>query len=166
MGQDSCTATVFPTNRRSHSGNLLIGVGILWLLLAAALLIYQLTDPGRVEITWETATEQRTAGFNVYRSSDPAHGFVLINESKLIDSQGGPVSGARYSFIDDNVEAGKTYYYILEEVELDAAQNRYEDELFEYTVPVITWWAVILTAGSAVIGIVMLMFGLKEKKVQ
>ena len=153
-----------PTNQPNRSGNVLIGVGILWLLLAAALIIYQLASPSRVEISWETATEQRTAGFNIYRSSDPTDGFVLINEGHLISSQGGSVSGARYSFFDDEVEAGKTYYYLLEEVEFDATQNRYKDEVFEHTVPGITWWAIILTTGSAAAGIAMLISGLKEKK--
>jgi len=143
---------------------MLIGVGILWLLLAVALIIYQLVIPGRVEITWETATEQRTAGFNIYRSSEPIQGFVLINEDQLIGSQGGSVFGARYSYFDDNVEAGKTYYYLLEEVEFDGTKNRYDDELFQHTVPGITWWAVILTVASAAAGAVLLISGLKEKR--
>lgn len=164
MGQKSHTATVPHTNQESQSGTLLIKVGILWLLLAAALSIYQLIDPTRVEITWETAAEQRTVGFNVYRSSESDEGFVLINEDQFIDSQGGPVSGANYSFIDDSVEAGKTYYYILEEVEFDGSQNRYADEVFEYSVPLITWWAIGLTACSAIIGLAMLLSGLSLKE--
>ena len=166
MGQDSCTETASLSTQHSRSAYLLMGVGILWLLLAAVLLIYQLANPVSVEITWETATELRTAGFHVYRSSDPASGFGLINEGHLINSKGDPVSGAHYSFIDNDVKAGKTYYYILEEVEFDASINRYEDEVFEYTVPEINWWAAILTFGSALIGIVLLVSGLKEKTKQ
>ena len=161
MGQDSRTAAA---NQQDRSGTLLIGVGILWLLLAGVLLIYQLVTPGRVEITWETATEQRTAGFNIYRSSEPTQGFALINRDHVISSQGGSVSGARYSFFDDDVEAGKTYYYLLEEVEFDGTQKRYNDEIFEHTVPEITWWAVILTAGSAAFGAALIISGLREKK--
>jgi len=152
--------------RRKHSGKLLVLVGMLWLLLAAALLFYQSVIPSKVEIAWETATEQQTAGFNIYRSNNPDSDFVLINKNKLIDSQGSSVSGARYKFIDENVVPGETYYYILEELEYDSTKNRYEDDIFEYDVPEVTWWAVILTAGSAVIGLVILMAGLKEDKDQ
>jgi hypothetical protein len=138
----------------------------LWLLLALALLIYHLTNPVRVEITWETATEQRTVGFNVYKSDRSDEGFSLVNEETFIDSEGGPISGAHYSFIDSDVLAGETYYYILEEIELDGSKNRYTDDVFEYTVPDNTWWAVALTIFSAIIGTTMLITGLKEKKKQ
>ena len=154
------------SSHTKRSGKLLIFVGVLWLLLAGALLIYQLVTPSKVEITWETATEQQTAGFNIYRSSVPDGDFVLINENKLIDSQGSPVSGASYKFIDDKVVAGEKYFYVLEEVEFDSTKNRYEDDIFEYDVPEVTWWAVILTAVSAIIGLVILMSGLKEDKIQ
>lgn len=163
--QEVMTTDTSPS-RRQRSGNLLVLVGILWLLLAAALLFYQLVIPSKVEITWETATEQQTAGFNIYRSNSPDGDFILINENKMIDSLGSPVSGARYNFVDDNVDAGETYYYVLEEIEFDSTSNRYEEDVFEYDVPVVTWWAVILTAGSAVIGLVILMAGLKEDKHQ
>jgi hypothetical protein len=154
------------STRPKSSGKLLILVGVLWLLLAATLLVYQLVIPSKVEITWETATEQQTAGFNLYRGNNPDGEFVLINENKMIASQGSPVSGARYTYIDDNVDAGEKYFYILEEVEFDSTKNRYEEEIFEYDVPEVTWWAVILTAASAIIGLIILMTGLKEDKIQ
>ncbi len=162
MGQDSLPETGSTTAQRRSSRIILIGVGLLWLLLAFALLIYQFANPAKVEITWETATELRTAGFNLYRSTDQTGDFKRINEDQLIDNLGGPASGARYSYIDEDVQAGRTYYYILEEVELDASLNRYDDGLFAYSVPVAIWWAVILTAGSAAIGIVLLISGLRE----
>lgn len=147
----------------NRSGKLLMLVGVLWLLLAAALLVYQLLIPSKVEITWETATEQQTAGFNIFRSSTPDGEYALINE-KLINSKGSPVSGASYTYIDENVEAGQTYYYLLEELENDSTKNRYEEDKFEYDVPEVTWWAVILTATSAIIGFVIFMAGFKEDR--
>jgi hypothetical protein len=152
------------TNQSRHYGNLLIGAGMLWLLLTVALLVYQASDPAKVKITWETATEQQTAGFNLYKSSEPDHGFKQINNDQLIAGRGGPVSGASYSFIDNEVEGGKTYFYILEEVELDGSQNRYEDQVFAYAVPSITGWLVALTIGGGLIGTVLIVSGLKENK--
>ncbi len=164
MGPDSLPETSSAPAQHIRSGILLIVAGILWLLLAFALVIYQFANPAKVEITWETATELRTAGFNLYRSADQTGDYILINEGRLIDSQGGPASGAHYSYIDEGVQAGRTYYYILEEVELDASLNRYDDEVFEYSVPTTIWWITILTIGSTVIGIVLLISGLKEEK--
>lgn len=154
------------SSRQLRSGKLLMLVGILWLILAGSLLIYQFIIPSKVEITWETATEQQTAGFNIYRSSSPDGEFELINENDLIDSKGSPVSGASYKYIDDNVEPGNKYFYVLEEVEYDSTRNRYEEDMFEYDVPEVTWWALILTAVSAIIGLVIIMAGLKEDKNQ
>ena len=163
MGQERHSAPA-PPSSRGRSGTLLVSMGLLWLLLAAILLTYQLTDTASVEITWETATEQQTVGFNVYRSNKPDEGFVLINNAQLIESEGGPVSGANYTFIDKDVKAGRTYYYILEEVELDGGKNQYTDEVLEYSVPNITWWAIVLSFCSAIAGVAMLILGLKEKK--
>ncbi|MDX1413608.1 MAG: hypothetical protein R3293_05410 [Candidatus Promineifilaceae bacterium] len=158
--------TVPISTERKRFGKLLILVGILWLLLAGALLVYQLIIPSKVEITWQTATEQQTAGFNIYRSTSPDGEFVLINIDKMIDSEGSPISGANYRYIDDGVEAGESYYYVLEEIEYDSTSNRYKEDMFMYSVPDVSWWAVILTAGSAIIGMVILMAGLREERTQ
>jgi hypothetical protein len=153
-----------PKADKSMSGVLRIGIGFMWLLLAVALLVYHFSDTAKIEITWETATEQGTVGFNVYRSSDPDNEYILINKDQFIDSKGGPVSGAQYSFVDQNVEAGKTYYYLLEEIESDGRQNRYTDEIMQYPVPDNTWWAVGLAVFSALFGLVIFGLDLKEKR--
>ncbi len=155
-------AQVKPKNR--NSSRLLTVMGTLWLVLAAALLVYQLSNPTKVEITWETATELNTAGFYIYRSTDLEGEFTQLNEGELINSEGSPVSGSSYSFVDSNVKPGETYYYVLEEVENNLTTNRYNDDMFTYVVPQVTWWAAILTAGSVVVGIALLITGLKESR--
>ena len=65
----------------------MVMMGIFWLLLAGALLLYQLTNPVTVKVNWETATELDTAGFFLYRSSSADGDFELINDT-MIDSQG------------------------------------------------------------------------------
>lgn len=143
---------------------LLVGLGLLWLLLAAALLVYQQRTPARVEITWETATEQNTAGFRLYRRPNENGEFMLVNEDAIIESRGGPVSGAIYVYTDYAVEAGKTYFYLLEEIESNGSQRRYEDDLFEYQVPGTSQWIMILIVVCCVVGAVMLYVGLKEAR--
>ena len=151
-------------SKRNWSGSLLIGIGLLWLLLAAALLLFQIINEPRVEINWETATEQDTVGFNVYRSTSPQDDFDLVNSDRLIDSDGGPVSGAQYTYVDHEVEPGETYFYVLEEIEIDGSQNRYSEDILQYSVPDTSWWAVGLALCSAIFGIVMLSLGWKERK--
>lgn len=147
-----------------HHAAILIGIGILWLLLAAVLAGYQILSPARVEITWETATEQNTAGFNLYRSTDREGDFVLVNEDEFIPAEGTAVSGASYRYSDNSVEAGQTYYYVLEEIETDGSRLRYEDDLFEYAVPAFTWWLVLLAVVSAIAGLAMVITGIREAK--
>ncbi len=149
---------------RSRYWQLLVGLGLLWLFLAAALLVYQQLTPARVEITWETATEQNTAGFRLYRSQNEDGEFTLLNEDTIVESRGGPVSGATYVYTDYAVEAGETYFYVLEEIESNGAQRRYEDDLFEYQVPGRSQWIWVLIIVCGVVGAEMLYAGIKEAR--
>lgn len=149
---------------QGRSARLLIGLGILWLVLAAVNFAYQRVNP-TVEVTWETATELQTAGFNLYRSESPAGEFKWINEEEgLIASQGEATSGATYSYVDDDVEAGKIYYYLLEEVEIDQTTNRYEEDILSYQVPYVTGWTAVITAVCLLVGLALLVTGLKEER--
>jgi hypothetical protein len=148
-------------DRPNNSAKLLIIMGILWLLLAAALLIYQFSIPASIEVEWETATELDTAGFHLYRGTSPDGEFTLVNQ-ELIPSQGNAVSGATYAYTDHNVVPGQTYYYILEEVEADLSTNRYDNEMFSWKVPRVAQWAVLLTAVTVLAGLALLIMGLRE----
>ncbi|MFQ5398403.1 MAG: hypothetical protein ACE5E7_02270 [Anaerolineae bacterium] len=150
--------------RQHRSSRLLMFLGALWLVLAAALLYYQLSSPVTIKVEWETATELNTAGFQLYRSNSPDGELTLLNKDGLIPGKGNSTSGARYTFVDKNVEAGKTYYYVLEEVEYDSTTNRYDDEQFAYSVPPVSWWVILLTAVSVVLGLALLVTGLREGK--
>lgn len=149
--------------KSQRSSNLLFILGGLWLLLAAWLLYYQLNQSASIQIEWDTATELETAGFNLYRSPTAGGEFVRIND-KLIPSQGGALTGAAYTYDDKSVAAGETYYYLLEEVEVDASTNRYEDDIFSYTVPSVAWWAVVLTAVSLLAGLALIVMGIRERR--
>ncbi len=138
-------------------------MGSLWLMLAVVLLYYQLAQPVSIKVEWETATELDTAGFHLYRSQSPDDGFVRINKS-LIPSEGDASSGASYTYTDKQVTSGQIYYYVLEEVEYDASTNRYDEDMFSYTVPQATWWAVLLTAVSLLAGLALFVMGIRERK--
>lgn len=151
------------TGRNGSSTWLLIVMGMLWLLFAIGMPLYQLNRAGSIEINWDTETEQQTAGFYLYRSELEDSGFVRITDT-LIPAAGSAVSGASYAYIDENVSSGVTYYYLLEEIENDASAHRYEDDKFSHTVSAITWWVLLLSGGSAVIGCALLIMGIKEKR--
>jgi hypothetical protein len=144
-----------------NPANVMIVMGGVWILLSIALLYYQYTRPTTIEIEWETATEVATAGFNLYRSQMENGDFTQINE-RMIPSQGTAVSGAIYTYEDDNVTAGETYYYLLEEIELTATTRRYEDDKFSYTVPKITFWIVLLTAVIMLVGLALIITGIRD----
>jgi hypothetical protein len=113
---------------------LIITLAVLWLILAAVLWAYWGNYASRVEVTWETATEQQTAGFALYRREGENGEFLLVSKDHFIPSRGGPTSGAAYRYLDEQVEAGKTYYYLLEEIEVDGSRKRLDDDLLKYRV--------------------------------
>ncbi len=94
------------------------------LLIAAtgiALVLMPLTPS--VKITWQTATEVNTVGFNIYRSE---HGATpaLVN-GNLIPAKGNSLTGASYAFEDKSVKPFHKYEYSLEEVERNGESNPY-----------------------------------------
>jgi hypothetical protein len=70
-----------------------------------------------VTLAWETAAEIDTAGFNLLRSDSQDGEYGKIN-AVLIPAKGGPTQGATYSYIDNDVLNGVTYWYRLEDVDI------------------------------------------------
>jgi hypothetical protein len=71
-----------------------------------------------VMLKWSTASETETIGFNLYRSQSNNGNYTKINSS-LIPAKGSPTQGGTYEFIDANVQNRKTYYYKLEDIDLN-----------------------------------------------
>ncbi|MCX5884363.1 MAG: alpha/beta fold hydrolase [Proteobacteria bacterium] len=72
----------------------------------------------KVILEWTTASEIDNAGFNLYRAESENGQYAKINPS-LIPAQGSSTKGASYQFIDENVQNRKTYYYKLEDIDLN-----------------------------------------------
>lgn len=140
-----------------------IALGIMWLALAAMLLIYQWLSP-TVEVRWETATELETAGFNLYRGVSREDISTLVNREGVVASKGGALSGAAYTYTDNSVEAGRTYYYLIEEIEYDGGINRYVEDIFTYDVPYVTPLTAVLAVASLIIGLALIVTGVKEER--
>jgi hypothetical protein len=77
---------------------------------------------GSVTLNWVTETEIDNAGFNIYRADSENGKYVKITDS-LIASKAGATQGATYQFIDNDVENRKTYYYKLEDIDLNGTST-------------------------------------------
>ena len=77
---------------------------------------------GKVILQWTTESETDNAGFNLYRSESENGEYTKINES-LIPAQGSSTQGASYEFIDNDVQNRKTYYYKLEDIDLNGTST-------------------------------------------
>jgi len=85
----------------------------------------QKNEDGTIDLFWTTGYESNCAGFNVYRSESQDDNFEKVNEY-LITGQ------TNYSFQDIKTNAGKTYYYKLEDVSLNGKKK------FHHTISITT----------------------------
>jgi hypothetical protein len=76
-----------------------------------------------VQLTWETASELDNLGFNLYRATSLAGVRSRLNTSLIASQAPGSAAGAAYSFADEAVNAGATYYYWLEAVDVNGGTS-------------------------------------------
>jgi hypothetical protein len=79
---------------------------------------------GRIAIEWTTTCEIDNAGFNIHRGFSAEGQHARIND-RMIPARGSAVDGAAYSFIDNAVTTGITYYYWLEDVDVHGTGTIY-----------------------------------------
>jgi hypothetical protein len=70
-------------------------------------------------ISWETALEINNAGFNIWRSDKEEGEYIKIND-QLIPAKG---DNSKYNFIDNTVSSGNTYYYKLEDIDVNGVST-------------------------------------------
>ncbi|MEW5801959.1 MAG: carbohydrate binding domain-containing protein [bacterium] len=78
----------------------------------------------KIIITFRTLSEIDTAGFNLWRSNQENGEYKKINP-RLIESTGNATEGGEYSYTDDKVRFGVTYYYKLEEIDNNGRSTFY-----------------------------------------
>ena len=78
--------------------------------------------PGNREVmlVWVTESEIENAGFNIYRAETEDGTYVRLSES-LIPAQGTATSGATYTYADRDVVNRRTYFYKLEDTDVNGA---------------------------------------------
>jgi hypothetical protein len=78
---------------------------------------------GSILVAWETAMEIDTVGFNLYRAQSPSGDWVRLNAALIPSQSPGSVFGATYTWLDEDVASGITYYYRLEDVEVSGQRT-------------------------------------------
>jgi hypothetical protein len=76
----------------------------------------------KIVLEWITESEIDNEGFNLYRSDTENGQYVKINSS-LIVAEGSPIKGALYEFVDQSVKNRHTYYYKLEDIDLNGVST-------------------------------------------
>ena len=146
------------------AGRLIIVAAVLFLIWPLAAAAEEPTPaPSVVVVEWTTESEVDMAGFNLYRSESPDGPYLKVNPA-LIPGSSDPLLGGKYVYTDTNVVAGRTYYYKLEDVELDGATTLHGpiEVMAEAAHPSIfsslaAWWPLaVLVAVLVLSGVVAL----------
>jgi hypothetical protein len=72
---------------------------------------------GEITVRWVTESSVDNVGFNLYRSLSPDGEYVRLNPD-LIEGIGTSVSPRTYTYTDGEVTDGETYWYRLEDVDI------------------------------------------------
>ncbi len=80
--------------------------------------------PLKNSIRWATASEVDNFGFDVFRGDAEEGPFTRLNEE--------PIAGAgttdepqRYLFVDETIEAGRSYWYYVESIAMDGSREKF-----------------------------------------
>jgi hypothetical protein len=74
-----------------------------------------------VRLAWKTRLENENAGFNILRANSKTGTFVQMNGSPLPGNETGA-----YEFVDKEVVSGRTYFYKLEDINLNGIRTQHE----------------------------------------
>lgn len=116
-GQINSQATISSATPDEDPNSNTSGVAQLWVANPSAVLLslpvarpYLLV----VEVSWQTSNELGVRGFNIYRSLSPDGVKALLNPEPIPSLLGSQMGSASYSYLDNTVTPGVTYYYWVE----------------------------------------------------
>jgi hypothetical protein len=85
---------------------------------------------GQVTLRWVTQTEVNNIGFAIYRSEQEDGKYTRV---AFVNGAGNSGMPTDYQFTDKKAEAGKTYFYCLEDI--DIAGERSKSDIIKVVVP-------------------------------
>ncbi|MDX9955454.1 MAG: GEVED domain-containing protein, partial [Anaerolineae bacterium] len=74
-------------------------------------------------VTWETAAELQNLGFNLYRAESAAGPWTKLNTELIPAQNPGGTFGASYEWLDTGVMPDTTYFYRLEDMDVNGAST-------------------------------------------
>jgi hypothetical protein len=87
-------------------------------------------------VTWETTSELNNRGFNLYRGTSDAGPDVQLNGALIPSQSQGNPSGFIYTWEDRrDLAPGMTYYYWLDDVDIDGTVTRHGPVSVVYQTP-------------------------------
>jgi hypothetical protein len=108
------------------------------------------TQSDHVKVTWETVSELNNAGFNLYRTGSVGHRPEQGDLLAFVPAQApGATQGASYSFQDANVVAGQTYWYWLEDVDLNGTTTLHGPVSVVYSAPTAVSLTILHAGGGS-----------------
>ena len=75
----------------------------------------------QVRLHWATVSEINNLGFNVWRSTAADAPTEQLNSNLISGQAPGSGQGSSYEFVDQDVEAGISYFYWLEDVDMNGS---------------------------------------------
>ena len=79
------------------------------------------TGDGKVILRWRTESEVNNIGFGIYRSEEKDGNYTKI---AFVSGAGSTPMPTDYQFVDKKAEAGKTYFYYLEYIDIAGEKNK------------------------------------------
>lgn len=76
-----------------------------------------------IRVVWETAAELQNLGFNLYRGENAMGPWTQLNAELIPAQNPGAVFGASYEWLDTGVTLDTTYFYRLEDVDVNSAST-------------------------------------------
>lgn len=86
----------------------------------------------KIELIWETESEFENLGFEIFRSENIEKNFVKVDSylsNPNLKSEGNNSNNTVYSWFDEKVEFGKTYFYFLRDVEISGKITDHKDQI-------------------------------------
>lgn len=79
-----------------------------------------------IRVEWATSSEINNLGFNLYRSTTNVAPATPLNQSLIPSQAPGGGQGFSYEWLDEEVVAGETYHYWIEDVDVDGTHTLHE----------------------------------------
>jgi len=76
-------------------------------------------------LSWEARNEDGVYGYLIYRAAAREGPYLRLNEEIVHVAVAGNAGTHRYTYVDTDVQPGRTYFYYLDIVGVDGRKRRF-----------------------------------------